>query len=59
MMSIDLEVQKVTKDLLVAVSLALHFPQDVDAVVIAEGPRHLVVVHGQVILLDAPQLGKA
>jgi hypothetical protein len=41
------------------VPLPLHFPQNVDSVVISERPRHLVVVHGQVVLLDAPQLGQA
>lgn len=38
--------------------LALDLPQNVDAVVVPKGPRHLVVVHGQVILLDTPEFGQ-
>ena len=42
-------------DLLVAMPLSLDLAQDVDPVVVAQRPRHLVVVHGQVVLLDAPE----
>ena len=38
--------------------LALDLPEYVDSVVVAQRPRHLVVVHGEVVLLDAPQLGQ-
>ena len=38
--------------------LSLHLPQYIDPIVVSEGPRHLVVVHGEVVLLDAPQLGQ-
>lgn len=40
-------------------SLALHLSQDIHAVVVAQSARHLVVVHGQMVLLDAPELGQA
>lgn len=36
-------------------SLALNLPQDVHAVIISQSTRHLVVVHRQVVLLDAPK----
>lgn len=36
-------------------TLALDFSQNVDAVVVAESPAHLVVVHGEVIFLYAPE----
>lgn len=39
-------------------SLALDLAQNVHPVVVSEGPRHLVVIHRQVILLDAPQFGQ-
>lgn len=39
-------------------SFSLDLPQDVHSVVIPQGTRHLVVVHGQMILLDAPQLSQ-
>ena len=42
-------------DLLVAVSLSLDLPQDVDSVVVAECPAHLVIVHAQMIFLNAPE----
>ena len=44
-------------NLLVAVSLPLDLAEDVDAVVVAQRPGHLIVVHGQVVLLDTPQPG--
>jgi hypothetical protein len=40
-------------------ALALDLPQYVDAVVVAQGPTHLVVVHGEMILLDAPEPSQA
>uniref|UniRef100_A0A182QT81 Uncharacterized protein n=1 Tax=Anopheles farauti TaxID=69004 RepID=A0A182QT81_9DIPT len=46
----------VGKHLLVAVTFTLYLTQDVDAVVVAQGTRHLVVVHREVVLLLAPQL---
>ena len=46
-------------DLLVAVSLSLDLPQDVDSVVVAECPAHLVIVHAQMIFLNAPEPGQA
>ena len=36
-------------------ALPLDLAQDVDPVVVAQGPGHLVVVHRQVVLLDPPQ----
>lgn len=39
--------------------LALHLAQNVDAIVVAQCARHLVVVHRQMVLLDAPQLRQA
>ena len=36
-------------------TLSLDFAEDVDPVIIAEGPGHLVVVHGRMVLLDAPE----
>ena len=44
--------------LLVAVAFALDLAEDVDAVVVAQGARHLVVVHRRVVLLDAPETGQ-
>ncbi len=43
------------ENLLVAVPLSLDLPEDVDPVVVAQGAGHLVIVHGQVVLLDTPQ----
>jgi hypothetical protein len=40
-------------------SLALDLPQDVHAVVVTKGTRHLVVVHRQMILLDSPEFRKS
>ena len=34
--------------------LSLDFPENVDAVVVSQCPGHLVVVHRQVVLLNAP-----
>lgn len=45
--------------LLVTVPLALDLPQNVDSVVVPQRARHLVVVHGKMVLLDAPQLGQS
>ena len=38
--------------------LSLDFSENVDAVVVSKRSGHLVVVHGQMILLDSPQLGQ-
>lgn len=40
-------------------TFALDFAQDVDAVIVAKSTGHLVVVHGEMVLLDAPQLCQA
>lgn len=45
--------------LLVTVPLALNFSQYVYAVVVPQSTRHLIVVHRQVVLLNAPELGEA
>lgn len=50
--------KKTENHLLVAVSLPLDLPEYVDPVVVAQGPRHLVVVHRQVVLLDTPETGQ-
>lgn len=42
-------------DLLVTVTLSLDLSEYVDAVVVAQSTAHLVVVHRQMILLDAPE----
>jgi len=34
---------------------SLNFAKDIDPVVITESSRHLIIVHGKVIFLDAPQ----
>ena len=39
-------------------SLALDFSQNVDSVIISERARHLIVVHRQVIFLNAPEFGQ-
>jgi len=44
---------------LVAVAFSLDLAEDVDAVVVAQGPGHLVVVHRRMILLDAPEPGQS
>lgn len=36
----------------------LNLPKYIDSVVISEGSRHFVVVHGQMILLYAPEFGQ-
>lgn len=36
-------------------SLSLNLPEDVDSVVISQSTAHLVVVHGKVVLLNAPE----
>lgn len=41
--------------LLVTVTFSLNFPEDVDAIIIAQRPAHLVVVHREVVFLDAPE----
>lgn len=43
--------------LLVAMSFSLNFSEDVHPVVVAQGTGHLIIVHGEVILLDPPELG--
>ena len=48
-----------TSHLLIAVALSLHLPQDVDSVVVPQSSAHLVVVHAQMILLNAPESGQA
>ena len=40
-------------------AFSLYFAEDVDPVVIAEGPGHLVVVHGRMVLLDAPEASQS
>lgn len=45
--------------LLVTVSLALNFSQDVHSVVISQCTRHFVVIHRQMVLLNAPELCEA
>ena len=40
-------------------ALALHLPQYIDAIIVAESAAHLVVVHRQMVLLDAPESGEA
>jgi len=45
-------------NLLVTVSFALHLPEDVYPVIVTQGSGHFVVVHGQVVLLYAPQFGQ-
>jgi hypothetical protein len=45
-------------NLLVTVSFTLHLPEDVYPVIVTQGSGHLVVIHGQVVLLYAPQFGK-
>ena len=39
--------------------LPLHLPQDVHSVVVAQRPGHLIIVHTQVVLLNAPQSSQA
>ena len=39
--------------------LSLDLPQNVDSVVISESATHLVVVHAQMVLLNAPESGQA
>lgn len=39
-------------------SLALHLAQNVHSIIVSQGPWHLVVVHGQMVLLDAPKFGQ-
>ena len=45
-------------NLLVAVALSLNLPKDIDSVIVSEGAGHLVIVHGQVVLLYAPEAGQ-
>ena len=40
-------------------SLSLHLPQNVDSVVISESATHLVIIHAQVVFLNAPEPGQA
>ena len=40
-------------------ALSLYFAQNVDSVIVSECARHLVIVHRQVILLNAPKFGQA
>ena len=47
------------KYLLIAMPLSLHFPQNVDSVIISQSTRHLVVIHWQVIFLNAPKFGQS
>jgi hypothetical protein len=41
------------------VPLSLDFAKDIDSVVISESARHLVVVHGEVVFLNAPEFGQS
>ena len=45
--------------LLVTVALALHFSEDVDAVVVTKGSRHFVVVHRRMVFLNAPKASQS
>lgn len=47
------------KGLLVAMTFSLDFAQNIDAVIIAQSARHLVIIHGRVILLNAPKTGQS
>jgi len=49
-----LQLRRVTQEL-VAVSFTLYLPQDINTVVVSEGAGHLVIVHAEVVLLDAPE----
>lgn len=44
--------------LLIAMAFSLDLAQNVDAIIVAKSSRHFVIVHGQVIFLDAPQFGQ-
>ena len=39
--------------------LSLDLPQNVDSVIISESSAHLVIIHAQMILLNAPEPGQA
>lgn len=41
--------------LLIAMAFSLNLTQNIDAIIVAKSTRHFIIVHGQVILLDAPQ----
>ena len=40
-------------------ALSLHLPQDVDSVVISQCSTHLIIVHAQMIFLNAPEPGQS
>ena len=40
-------------------TFALNFSQNVDSIIISESSTHLVVVHAQMVLLNAPEPGKS
>ena len=52
-----LQLTRITEEL-VAVALSLHLPQDVDSVVISQCSTHLIIVHAQMIFLNAPEPGQ-
>lgn len=39
-------------------TFTLDFSQNVDAIVVTKSAAHLVVIHGQVIFLNAPESGE-
>ena len=47
------------QNLLVAMTFTLNFSQNVDSIIISESSTHLVVVHAQMVLLNAPEPGKS
>lgn len=53
--TLTFEKSKFSNYVLVTVAFSLHLPQDIDPIIVPQRPRHLVVVHRQVVLLDAPQ----
>jgi len=40
------------------VPFALNFSQDINTIIIPQSPGHFVIVHTEVVLLDAPQTGE-
>ena len=46
------------QNLLVAMTFTLNFSENIDSIIISQSSAHLVIVHAQMVLLNAPEPGQ-
>ena len=46
------------QNLLVAMTFTLNFSENIDSIIISQSSAHLVIVHAQMVLLNAPESGQ-